>query len=104
MAILDIEYGREILAGTQDEAPPEQIQEMEMVLQNSSYGHEYAMLELQESNSLLEAEELSERLEQYKTAYFNAREFLSEHHPNRLETLEQGLAEQKTRVFKIYHA
>lgn len=104
MAILDIEYGREILDQANPDSKQKEIQEMEMVLQNSSYGHEYAMMELQETQCLLEKEALNFKLEEYKRAYFDAREFLSANHPRRLEILEQELVEQKVLVFKAFNA
>lgn len=104
MAIIDIEYGKELLKDYSPESRFQEIQEMEMVLQNSSYGHEYALLELQESPGYLEQEQLHFRIEEYKHAYFQARQFLVEHHPGRLASLEEELVEQKSQVFQSYHA
>lgn len=104
MATIDIEYGKEILAESDSEARLREIKEMEMVLQNSSYGHEYAMIELQGSAGFFDNIELNRRLEEYKEAYFHAREYLKKHHPDRLETLEAELVEQKIKVFKSYNA
>ena len=104
LAVIDIEYGKEILAEADSEGKLREIKEMEMVLQNSSYGHEYAMMELQGAAGFLDSIELDRRLEEYKEAYFHAREYLKEHHPGRLETLEAELAEQKIKVFKTYNA
>ncbi len=104
MAIIDIEYGKEILESAQPEAKLQKLQEMEMVLQNSSYGHEYAMLELQEAHCLMRQEELSYQLEEYKQAYFLARQYMGEHHPDRLANIESDLVQHKVRIFKNYHA
>jgi hypothetical protein len=107
MAIFDIEYGRQILEG-QDTQDPEacfrQIKEMEMVLQNSSYGHEYAMIELATTSDPVALDEIHHKLEDFKKAYFYAREYLFAHHPERLEALERELSEQKNQAFRQYHA
>lgn len=107
MAIFDIEYGKQILED-QDTQDPEscfrQIQEMEMVLQNSSYGHEYAMIELATASDPVQLNEIHHKLEDFKQAYFQARQYLWENHPDRLEALERELSEEKTRVFRQYHA
>ncbi len=105
MAVIDIEYGREILETQTDPAAAHRrILEMEMVLQNSSYSHEYAMMKLEAAGDFLERENLHQQLEASKNAYFRARQYLQEHHPDRLQTLEKNLAEQKSRVFKTYTA
>ncbi len=96
MATLDLAYGREVLAQIQDEDPLQnQLQEMELLLQNSSYGHESLILELGQSRSLLEREVLSDRLEDCRQAYFEARDYLARHFPERLRFLEESLVEQK---------
>ncbi len=96
MATLDLAYGREVLAQIQEEDPLQtQLQEMEMLLQNSSYGHGSLMLELDQSHSLLEREVLNDRLEACRQAYFEARDYLARHFPERLRFLEETLVEQK---------
>lgn len=104
MAIIDIEYGKEILEQNQASDASGRLQEMEMVMQNSSYGHEYAMLELKEVNCRLRHDELTEQIDEFKSAYFQARQYLSEHHPDRLADLERELVENKVKVFQNYHA
>lgn len=104
MAILDIEYGREILADSDSEHHHQEIIKMEMALQNSSYSHEYARMELAQELSFFEKECLHEQLENSRQAYFQARQFLSKHHPERLKALEQELLDQKQRVFQSYRA
>jgi hypothetical protein len=107
VAIIDIEYGRQILEG-QDAQDPEscfrQIQEMEMVLQNSSYGYEYAMIELDSTHDPLLLDEIHHKLDEFKQTYFQARQYLHENHPERLEALEREIHQQKNQVFRQYHA
>lgn len=104
MAVIDIEYGKEILETSHPEQRLQRIQEMEMVMQNSSYGHEYAMLEWEESRCPLRREELTQQIDEFKQAYFMARQYLTEHHPERLANLERDLVENKVKVFQNYHA
>lgn len=104
MAVIDIQYGKTILADSDPENLHGEIKEMEMVLQNSSYGHEYAMMELQNTRGLWQQVEIQEKLEEYKQAYFQARRCLHRLHPERLRKLEEELAEQKIRIFKTYTA
>jgi hypothetical protein len=107
VAIFDIEYGKKILED-QDTQDPEscfrQIQEMEMVLQNSSYGHEYALIELAATHDPIQLDEIHHKLDEFKKAYFQARQYLFNHHPQRLEALEQELHLQKNQVFRQFHA
>lgn len=104
MAIIDIEYGHQVYEENHPEILHKELREMEMVLQNSSYGHEYALMELQESHGVVEKEEIQNKLDDLKNAYFHARDFLVENHPNRLKELETELVEQKVRIFKSYNA
>lgn len=104
MGMLDIEYGKEVLENSSEDKKDKKIMEMEMQLQNSSYGHEYVMMELQTVNCFLEEEALSNKLEEFKSEYFYARNYLEKHNPNRLHDLEIELFEQKTRVLRSYQA
>jgi len=105
MAVIDMEYGREVLGElerTQD--PGREIMEMEMVLQNSSLSHEYAMMKLGDSQDFFEKQSLDQQLEESKNVYFQARQYLNENHPERLKVLERELVEQKVRMFRSYQA
>ncbi len=106
MAVIDIEYGRAVLAeyGDQPAAPANSALEWEMVMQNSSYGHEYARLELAEVQDLVQQEELITKMESYKRAYFLARRYLKKENPLRLQNLESELIDQKVRIFGTFHA
>jgi hypothetical protein len=104
MAWIDIEFGREILQESDPEAAHQKLLEMEMVLQNSSYGHEYTMLELQEAGSFLEQEALHGKLEDFKQDYFHARQYLMEHYPERLQEIETALMAQKSSFFNAHTA
>lgn len=108
MAVIDIEYGREILeeSGYQgySKEKGEEALELEMVLQNASYGHEYALQELAETKDMFQKEDLLSKIENYKRAYFMARRYLKRNNPERLKQIESDLLEQKTRVFGTYHA
>lgn len=73
--------------------------ELEMILQNSSYGHEYARLQLENVRCSFKKSELLEQLEGYKKAYFSARRCLEINYPERLEKLEEDLQTQKKEVF-----
>lgn len=73
--------------------------ELEMILQNASYGHEYARLQLENVRCSFKRSELLEQLEGYKRAYFSARRYLEINHPERLEKLEEELQDQKKEVF-----
>lgn len=108
MAVIDIEYGREILEenGYQGYSKPKEQDslELEMVLQNASYGHEYALQELADATDLLHKEDLLSKIDNYKRAYFMARRYLKRDNPDRLHKIETDLAEQKSRVFGSYQA
>ena len=108
MAIIDIEYGKEIIAELSSEEISEkkkkEVLELEMVLQNSSYGHEYALLELEQTQDFLQQEELIGKIDNYKRAYFLARRYLKKENPIRLEKIESELMDQKVKIFGTYTA
>ena len=106
MAILDIEYGRAILEeqfGEKAEAT-QGSQEWEMILQNSSFGHEYARLELQEVPDLIAQEDILEKMDNFKRAYFMARRYLKRENPEALRRIESDLLNQKAQLFATYTA
>lgn len=99
MAIFDKNYGKEESKGLQYK----DILEMEKILQNSSYAHEYARVELANSDSAFKTEQLLEKLESYKRVYFYTRRYMAQHYPERLAKLEQDLLDQKRDIF-VYHS
>lgn len=106
MAVIDIEYGRAILEeqGGEKPAASQGTQEWEMILQNSSFGHEYARMELQEAGDLIAQEDLLDKMENYKRAYFMARRYLKRENPEALRRIETDLLDQKVRIFGTYTA
>lgn len=108
MAVIDIEYGRAILEGNSEgnskDSKRQGTLELEMVLQNSSFGHEYARMELEQTQDFLLQEELIRKMESCKRAYFFARRYLKKQNPLRLEAIETDLMDQKVRIFGTYNA
>lgn len=106
MAVIDIEYGHAVLAEYEGEAQETKSQDLqwEMVMQNSSIGHEYARLELDQTDGLVARESLIEKMENYKRAYFLARRYLKKLNPLRLENVEADLIDQKSVLFGGFHA
>jgi hypothetical protein len=76
----------------------------EAALQDASLAFEYTRLELEGAPYSFEQLELSEKLEAYKSAYFDARKYLEIYNPERLEKLEQELIHQKKEFFTYYSA
>ena len=81
-----------------------EMMDAEEALQNASLAHEYTRLELEEVRCSFQQLELTEKLEAYKSAYFDARKFLEIYNPERLEKLEQELIHQKKEFFTYYSA
>jgi len=81
-----------------------EMMDAEEALQNASLAHEYTRLELEGVRCSFQQLELSEKLEAYKSAYFDARKFLEIYNPERLEKLEQDLIHQKKELFTFYSA
>ena len=105
MAIIDIEYGKAVLEEYTGESQiRENSLDLEMVLQNSSIGHEYARMELEQAQDLVEREVLIDKMDSYKRAYFLARRYLKKQNPLRLETVESQLIDQKVLIFGNYQA
>lgn len=106
MAVIDIEYGQQVLSEYSGEVQVQQTQPLqwEMVLQNSSIGHEYARLELDQASDIMTRENLIDKMDNYKRAYFLARRYMKRHNPLRLETIEADLIDQKSVLFNGYQA
>jgi len=106
MAVIDIEYGKAILEEQYGEVEEgkQSAQEWEMILHNSSYGHEYARIELQEAQDVISQEDLLEKMDNYKRAYFMARRYLKRENPEALKRIETDLIDQKVRIFGVYTA
>ncbi len=106
MAVLDIEYGKQILEENQQKPAvrPQTSQELEMVLHNSSFGHEYARLKLESTADIIQREEIYERMEACRNAYFAARLTFEQQDPGRLQTIETSILDQKVRIFGVYRA
>ena len=104
MAVIDIEYGREILEEYEGKKAEQGTQDWEMILHNSSYGHEYARLELEEAKDLITQEDLIDKMENYKRAYFLARRYMQRENPEKLRSIESDLMDQKVRIFGVFHA
>lgn len=78
--------------------------ELEKILQNSSFAHAYAELELTQTKSKTQKELLLEKLDTYRQIYFQTREYLATHYPDRLEKIERDLISQKRTILTHYTA
>lgn len=74
--------------------------ELEVVLTQSSFGFEYARLNLQEAGSVFQQQALLWELESYQKAYLDAREELSVIDPDRLLAVEDEIKLQKQNIFE----
>lgn len=110
MATLDLDYAREIVKeGASDKLAADKLaalRDWEQILRSSSYGHEYARLQLDklEGEDFVKREEMLTKMETCKRAYFLARRYLRKETPERLEALESELRVQKTQIFGFYSA
>jgi len=74
--------------------------ELELILTNSSFGYEYAMIALKEQGELgLVAEHIKSQLDACREVYLEARQKLQILDAVRLSELEQGLQRQKNEIF-----
>lgn len=78
--------------------------ELQMVLTNSSISHEYIRKEYENAKSFQQRQELLEKMEIYKEAYFEARLTLQNIDPSIVEDLEKDLMSQKQTVMIEYNA
>ncbi|MDO8644249.1 MAG: hypothetical protein Q7S00_04695 [bacterium] len=77
---------------------------LQMLLTNSSFGHEYARKEFESAKSFGDKEELLEKMHYFKEVYFKARKALDENFPEVLDHIEQDIVSQKQAVFTTYNA
>lgn len=71
---------------------------LQMVLVTSSMNHEYARKELDKTRSFDKKQNLLSRMSHLKSLYFEARKRLAKFHPDRLDSLEKELRQQKQTV------
>lgn len=74
--------------------------QLEEAMTQSSFGHEYALLNLAEIDSYAQKQALLAQMEEYKKTYFLARERLLEINPEKLLHLEQDLRYQKEVILR----
>lgn len=88
-------------------APPspreQKIVELESVLANASFAHEYALMHLDKIDNERERDGALEELERYHGTYAEARKLLEEIDRDRLVQFETSLAWQKSAILRGYH-
>ncbi|MDO8520256.1 MAG: hypothetical protein Q7T11_08865 [Deltaproteobacteria bacterium] len=72
--------------------------ELEAVMTESAFGHEYARLSLKEDASYTRREALLANMDRHKQVYFWARQKMEKINPDRLISIEEGLRWQKEMV------
>ena len=77
---------------------------LQMLLTNSSFGHEYARKEFETAKNFGDKEELLEKMNYFKEVYFKARQALYDNFPEVLDHIEQDIVTQKQAVFTTYNA
>lgn len=74
--------------------------ELEAALTRSAFGHEYTLMHLNEFTPYSKRQEILHQLEEFKNAYFYARERLLEMNPEKLGAIEEDLRFQKDTVLR----
>lgn len=77
---------------------------LQLLMTNSSFGHEYARKELEKAEAYHQKEELLEKMAYFRSVYFQARDLLAQSCPDKVEDLEKDLQSQKQAVFTDYNA
>ena len=77
---------------------------LQMLMTNSSFGHEYARKEFESARSYDQKEELLAKMDHFKRIYFEARQTVSYHFPELLEDIEKDLLSQKLAIFSEFNA
>lgn len=79
---------------------PEALVELEAMMVQASFGHEYGLMKLNEEKCLPRRNDLLDQIEQHKQNYFWARERLCAANPDRLEKIESDIQFQKMAILK----
>lgn len=74
--------------------------QLEATLTQSSFGYEYAVLNLKKEVPFAQRQLLLDQMEAHKKIYFRAREMLGRISPDKLTRVEQDIIRQKTAVLK----
>ncbi|MBX7149278.1 hypothetical protein K1X76_09330 [bacterium] len=72
---------------------------LELALTESAFGHEHALINLENTPSIMHKEELINQIENHKKVYFWARESLRQINPEKLLQIEEELRAQKDALF-----
>ncbi|MBI1910301.1 MAG: hypothetical protein HYS22_09050 [Deltaproteobacteria bacterium] len=89
---------------TMNQEKADDILNLQMLLTNSSFGHEYARKEYEGARTFEKKERLLAKMEHYKRVYFEAREVLMEYFPDKLDDIEKDLLSQKQTALTEYNA
>lgn len=90
--------------GQETENHTDDLMNLQMLMTNSSFGHEYARKEFSESHSFDKKEKLLAKMDHYKRIYFEAREAIQNYFPEKLDAIEKDLLSQKQTLFTEYNA
>lgn len=80
----------------------QQIAELEAVLANTSFAHEYAIMHLDKTDNERERDSVYDELERYHQTYTDTRKLLEDIDRDRLIRFEAALAWQKNTVLRGY--
>ncbi|MBI2339598.1 MAG: hypothetical protein HYU99_04415 [Deltaproteobacteria bacterium] len=89
-------FQRDIQSAGSDGAQVEELTvQLEATLTKSSFGFEYAILNLKQPLPFAHRQSLLDQIDEHKKVYFRARELLGRLNPEKLCKVEQGLMDQK---------
>lgn len=74
--------------------------ELEAVMTESAFGHEYARLSLKEDAPYTRREAILANMDKHKQVYFWARQKMEKLNPQKLVSIEEGLRLQKEMVLR----
>ena|SRR3989338_8380813 len=74
--------------------------ELEAVMTQSAFGHEYALLSLKEDAPYTRREAILANMDHHKQIYFWARQKMEKLNPQKLVSIEEGLRLQKELVLR----
>ena len=74
--------------------------QLEATLTQSSFGYEYAVLNLKKEIPFAHRQLLLDQMEEHKKTYFRAREMLGRINPDKLDRVEEEIIRQKSAVLQ----
>lgn len=76
-------------------------EDYELIMTQSAFSHEYALMDYHQETSCLKKEEILLELDEHRRAYFWARRQIDIINPQKVHSIEEKIRQNKANIFKL---